>query len=379
MTKKLPLLGNLTAKKFLRDYWQKKPLLIRDAVPAFTGLLPVKDLLRLACTDDVQVRLVQREGKQWDVQHGPFSPSYLKRLPAKNWTLLVQELNHHLPKAAALLQQFAFIPHARLDDLMVSYAPAGGGVGAHMDSYDVFLLQGEGQRRWEISAQQDLSLVPDAPLKLLKKFKAEQEWVLGPGDMLYLPPRYAHRGTAVTPCITYSIGFRAPSAQELAQEFLVYLQDQIALPGMYADPQLQPQTHAGEIGAAMLKQVSALLKNIRWNDADVLGFLGGYLTEPKAHVFFDPPARAMDSRAFFAQARNLGLQLGPKTQMLFSGNQFFINGETFMADAGELPLLMQLADTRRLYPAATVSSKFKQRLGEWYNLGYIKFIQTVDG
>jgi 50S ribosomal protein L16 3-hydroxylase len=196
--------------------------------------------------------------------------------------------------------------------------------------------------------------------------------------MLYLPPRYAHRGTAVTPCTTYSIGFRAPSAQELAQQFLVHLQDHISLPGMYADPQLKPQTHPGEIGTAMLKQVAGLLTNIRWTDADVLAFLGGYLTEPKPHIFFYPPPQPMDYKTFSAQARKSGIQLAPKSQLLFRGNQFFINGEAFIAQASELPLLVQLADTRQAQPSAALGRDLKQRLAEWYNAGYIQLGRVVD-
>src|SRR3990167_5380334 len=218
------LLGDITPRQFLTEYWQKKPLLIRAAYPDFTGLLSADELAGLACEEDVQARLViNRQGK-WQVENGPFDEARFAKLPKRDWTLLVQGVNHHLPEAATLLQRFDFIPHARLDDLMVSYAPDGGGVGPHFDSYDVFLLQGQGKRLWRIRSEEDLTLVDGAPLRILKNFKTEQEYLLEAGDMLYLPPHVAHWGIAVGDCITYSIGFRAPSAQELATQFLTYMQ-----------------------------------------------------------------------------------------------------------------------------------------------------------
>ncbi|HYD33010.1 MAG TPA: cupin domain-containing protein, partial [Methylophilaceae bacterium] len=201
---RLDLLGGLTAEQFLQEYWQKKPLLIRNAIPDFSGLLRPEELAGLACEEGVQSRLVSQQRNKWRVEEGPFEEERFLKLPARNWTLLVQEVNHHLDEADALLRRFNFIPYARLDDLMVSYAPDEGGVGPHFDSYDVFLLQGQGKRLWRISEQKDLSLIADAPLRILKHFETEQEWLLGPGDMLYLPPHIAHWGIAKGDCMTYS-------------------------------------------------------------------------------------------------------------------------------------------------------------------------------
>jgi len=230
-----PLLGGLSPTRFLREIWHKRPLLIRNAIPGFAGLLSPAEMRQLACRDDVESRLIRGSGSDWQLDHGPFRKSDFRRLPETEWTLLVQSLNQFLPEADALLARFNFIPHARLDDLMASYAVPGGSVGPHFDSYDVFLLQGQGHRRWQISTQTDLALIDDAPLKILRRFKAEDEWVLGPGDMLYLPPHVAHYGVAVDACMTYSIGFRAPAAEELAHGFLMHLQDTLALEGRYAD------------------------------------------------------------------------------------------------------------------------------------------------
>ncbi len=373
LTKKLTHLGGLTAAQFLRDYWQKKPLLVRNAFPDFNGLLPIKDLLTLAQDEDVQSRLIQKQGAKWDVRHGPFNKKTFSSQPQKNWTLLVQELNLHLPAAGELLQAFAFIPHARLDDVMVSYAVEGGGVGAHVDSYDVFLLQGEGRRRWEISNQQDLRLVADAPLKLLQNFIAQTEWTLGPGDMLYLPPRYAHKGTAVTACTTYSIGFRAPSHQELATQFLIYLQDDLALDGMYADADLKTQPHPAEISAAMLKQTTHILKKIKYNQTLIQSFLGSYLTEPKAHIFFDQPENDLSEKIFLSSAHKRGIVLAPPSLMLFRGQQFFINGESFAVDAAEQHFFIQLADTRRAILSKPMHANTVARLCDWYNNGWVRY------
>ena len=299
MNKPLKLLNNLSPVQFLAEYWQKKPLLVKNAIPNFTGLLSPNDLAGLACEDDVQARIIQQQKDQknkdkWSVKSSPFDEAVFAKLPAKNWTLLVQSVNHYLPEASDLLAQFNFIPHARLDDLMVSYAPAGGGVGAHVDSYDVFLLQGTGKRRWKISAQANLSLIEGAPLKILKNFVSEQEWLLEAGDMLYLPPQIAHWGISESDdCMTYSIGFRAPKTQELQHEFLSYLQDNISADalyaeGLYADADLKPQNHPAEISADMINNVSQMLQKITWDKDKVADFLGKYLTEPKLDLVFEP-------------------------------------------------------------------------------------------
>ncbi len=258
MNKPLALLNNLTPSQFLAEYWQKKPLLIKKHLPDFNGLLSPNELAGLACEDDVLARIISHKKGKWTLKNGPFDDADFTKLPIgtskkSDWTLLVQNVNHHLPEAADLLALFNFIPHARLDDLMVSYAPKGSGIGAHVDSYDVFLLQGAGKRNWKISAQKDLSLVENTPLKILQNFKAEQEWTLEAGDMLYLPPQIAHWGVSESDdCMTYSIGFRAPKTQELAHEFLNYLQDNLVqdnfdAEGLYTDADLALQKHPAEI------------------------------------------------------------------------------------------------------------------------------------
>ena len=373
MKTKLTLLGGLSVADFLRDYWQKKPLLIRQAVPGFKGLLDPQQLIELSCLEDMQARLVKQSRGKWQLERGPFDPDEMAKLRGK-WTVLVQGVNHALPQADALLNQFNFIPHARLDDLMVSYAPKGGGVGPHFDAYDVFLLQGQGHRRWQISTQQDRSLIPGAPLRILQKFEVEQEWVLEAGDMLYLPPQCGHNGIAEDDCMTYSIGFRTPAYQELAEQFLVYLQDRICVEGMYADPGLQQQKHPSEIGAEMLQQVAQAIHQVRWDDEDIANFLGSYLSEPKPHIFFDTPAKPLSAERFSQALHTRGIALDLKTQMLCHDSTAFINGEAHPVGKSCYRMLRELADTRELRLTGKVTEEATVLLYEFYMDGYIKLL-----
>ena len=382
----LKLLGGLTPEDFLKEYWQKKPLLIKNAIPNFSGLLSPDELAGLACEDDVQSRIVRYKKGKWFAEHGPFDEDDFANLtdkptPENNWTLLVQSVNHHLPEGAALLQQFDFIPHARLDDLMVSYAPNGGGVGPHFDSYDVFLLQGQGKRLWRISEQTDLSLVEGAPLRILQNFDTAQEWLVEPGDLLYLPPHLGHWGIAVTDngvdCMTYSIGFRAPKNQELATEFLGFLQDKlnqdkIVLDGIYHDDDLSLQEHAAEISKEMIAKVSANLQQIKWSDDIVAEFLGRYLSEPKVDVIFEAN-RKMALRGFGEKIAKHGIALSLKSQMLFAGDCFYLNGEMAKFTDEAASVLITLADKRGIDATDISNALLMQQLYDWYLAGYLSF------
>jgi 50S ribosomal protein L16 3-hydroxylase len=364
-------LAGLSEEQFLHQYWQKRPLLARRALPECAGLVRRDTLFELATREDLESRIVLRRGRRWQVRHGPFDGREFKRLPLSGWTLLVQGVEQVLPAARKLLQEFAFIPYARLDDLMVSYAPPGGGVGPHFDSYDVFLLQGAGERRWRVSRQRDLSLVSGAPLRILRRFRPSREWLLQPGDMLYLPPRCAHDGIAINDCITYSIGFRAPAAREVGARFLEFLQDRLQLSGIYEDPDLEPQSRPARLGERMVRKVAKTLGRIRWRDADVARFLGCHLTEPKAHVFFTRPPRPLPARAFAAQAARHGVRLALATRMLFHGKTIFINGEDCLVGASAARLLTRLADRRLLPPLVRPNRDSAHRLYQWYRAGYI--------
>ncbi len=367
----LSVLGGLTPDQFLRKYWQKKPLLIRSAIPDVQAPLTPEALFRLAAREDVESRLITNFRRQWKMQHGPFAA--LPSTTQKNWTLLVQGLNLHDDQADQLLQQFRFIPDSRLDDLMVSYATDGGGVGAHVDSYDVFLLQVHGQRRWRISAQKDLSLREGLPLKILRHFTPEQEFILNPGDMLYLPPQYAHEGVAVGECMTCSIGFRAPAWQELGEAFLAFMADSIDLPGRYSDPTLQSSRQPAAISDSLMDAVTRALQKLSPTAADREIFLGEYLSEPKATVSFDPPARPVSFLQFQKTLARDGIRLHRKSRMLHRGTHIFINGESFAPNAGDRKILRQLADDRQLAPApaSKASADLMESLYQWYEDGWL--------
>ncbi len=369
------LLGGITPTVFLRDYWQKRPLLIKNALPGFNGLLTRDELINQACAEDAQSRLVVQKKGKWHLKHGPLSDHDFVKLPKKQWTLLVQEVNYFLPSARDLLKKFSFIPHARLDDLMVSYAPKGGGIGPHFDSYDVFLLQGMGSRRWQISAQQDDQFIADAPLRILRNFLPEQEWVLNAGDMLYLPPKYAHNGIAETDCMTYSIGFRAPSFHELMMQFLIYLQDNLAAEGRYSDPDLQLQAYPSKINAAMLSQVNSILKKIQWNRNDIENFLGIYLSEPKSHIFFEQSTNPLTSDLFLRKIMKNGIRLNLKSRMLSGANKLFMNGEIYEVGDGAYHFLVKLANDQEILPPLSINEEAGEVLYQWYINGYIEVIE----
>ena len=367
----MQLLGGMTATQFLSQFWQRKPLLIRNAISDFKGVVQASELLALAQRPDVESRIVRRDRGTWKVQEGPILRADIGRLPRSDWTILVQGLNLELPAADALLRRFRFLPHARLDDVMVSYAVAGGGVGPHFDSYDVFLLQGQGRRRWSIAKRHDSVLEPGAPLKILRRFRAERQWVLGPGDMLYLPPGWAHDGVAVEPCFTYSIGFRAPSHGEIAREFLGFLQDRVDFDGLYGDRGARPAQHAAEIPQAMVEHALAAVKKIRWRRDDVGQMLGRYLSEPKPHVAFSRPRRSLSPARFASRSRALGLRLDARSRMLFRGADFFLNGERIEAGTRSRTLLARLADERSLPPGARLPEALVRLFHAWYLAGWL--------
>jgi 50S ribosomal protein L16 3-hydroxylase len=367
------VIRGLDPARFMRVHWQRKPLLLRGAFAGFPEPLSPKQVLALAGDPDAQSRLVTRRRGRWHLRNGPFTAPELARLPARDWTVLVQDTNHFSDAAARLLDAFAFIPRARIDDLMVSYAAPGGGVGPHVDSYDVFLLQGSGRRRWQISRQRDLDFVPGLPLKVLADFRPEQEWVLEPGDMLYLPPGVAHHGVAESECLTWSVGFRASADQELVLAFIDFLADRTHLDGQYADPGLARTRASGKIPPRMIEHAARALAGIRWTRRDVAEFLGRHLSEPKAHVFFDPPARPLSAARFAAATGRKALVLDRRTRLLYSGNAFHCNGEVHRASGESAARLRRLADDRRLAPQEKAPQAFLALARDWHAAGYLHF------
>lgn len=365
-TRPLSLLGGLSPAQFMKRHWQKKPLLVRNAIPGFSPLLAPGELFALAARDDVESRLVVHERASWRLQRGPFARRALPPLKQPQWTLLVQGVDLHHPAAHALLHGFAFLPAARLDDLMISYATDGGGVGPHFDSFDVFLLQAQGRRRWRIGRQQDLALQEGVPLKILKNFQAEEEYVLDPGDMLYLPPRYAHDGVAAGACQTYSIGFRAPAQAELARELLQRIAEEAAEDApqrLYRDP-AQPATDSpGAIPPALSAFARDALARALADPSALDRALGEYLTEPKANVWFEPGP---------APRRLRSLALDARTRMLHDGRHVFINGEAWRAAGRDAKLMRRLADSRRLdeRELAGASESARELLASWCEAGW---------
>jgi 50S ribosomal protein L16 3-hydroxylase len=330
---KVPLLGGLSAQQFLRRHWQKRPLLVRGALPGFRGVASARRLAALAARPDVEARLVRRRGMRWSVAQGPLACAGL----ARRATLLVSGVNLHVPAAEALLRRFEFLPQARLDDVMVSWAAPGGGVGPHADSYDVFLLQGAGRRVWRLQRPRAFRFVAGAPLKLIADFAPDEELLAEPGDLLYLPPGWGHDGVALEECQTCSVGFRAPQGQELAAAFLDYLHERGLPRADYRDPDLRPAGRGAQIPAAMHAHAAAVLGRVRWTRRDVDEFLGRYLTAPKPHVVFARPRRPLARAAFARGLRRARLALDAKSLMLYRGARCFLNGASLPARAPRRP------------------------------------------
>ncbi|KQO37739.1 cupin domain-containing protein [Pseudomonas chengduensis] len=280
----LQLLGGLTAREFLRDYWQKKPLLVRQAIPDFESPISPDELAGLALEEEVESRLVIEHGERpWELQRGPFNEDTFQDLPERDWTLLVQAVDQFVPEVAELLEDFKFLPKWRIDDLMISFAAPGGGVGPHFDNYDVFLLQAHGHRRWQIGqmCDADSPLLPHADLKILAQFEPTDEWVLAPGDMLYLPPCLAHCGTAEDDCMTYSVGFRAPSAAEVLTHFTDFLGQFLPDEERYSDADIQPSEDPNQIQRDALERLKALLNEHMGDERLLMTWFGQFMTEPK--------------------------------------------------------------------------------------------------
>lgn len=279
-------LGNISAETFLKEYWQKKPLLIRNAFPDFEPPVSANELAGLACEEQVESRLIKQEanGDGWSLMHGPLDEEVFASLPKSHWTLLVQAVDHWVPEANALLEQFRFIPSWRIDDLMISYAVKGGGVGPHYDNYDVFLIQASGKRRWEIGGTygEHSPRRDDTPVMILPEWEAEESYVLNPGDMLYLPPRLGHNGIAETnDCMTYSVGFRAPSHADILRNFTDFVGEQLTSEMRYSDADLTLQASPGEITDDALGKVRAIFQRYLDEPGLLEDWFGQFMTEPK--------------------------------------------------------------------------------------------------
>ena len=392
----LPLLAGLSPAQFMRRHWQKKPLVVRQAVAGMQPFLSRPALFKLAAREQVESRLIVQQEKGWQMKQGPMSPKGFPPFSQPGWTLLVQGVDLHEAAGHALLQQFRFVPDARLDDLMISFATPGGGVGPHFDSYDVFLLQASGRRRWKIGRQKDFTLQTDVPLKILQNFEPEEEFVLEAGDMLYLPPRYAHDGMAEAcvgadgknaDCMTYSIGFRAPGQTEMAAELLHRLaemnedadeessskaSEKSRSARRYSDP-LQPATsHPAAMPAGLLDFAGKAVLDALKDPLALACALGEHMTEPKPAVWFDEPVQAWDGDAL--KTGEVGIALDARTRMMYDEAHIFINGESYRAKGADARLMQGLADSRSLdaRELRKASAGAVSLLADWHEAGWLQ-------
>ena len=367
----LPLLGGLSPARFMRRHWQKKPLLVRQAWPDVQPPIGRSALFDLAGAEGVESRLLTRSDGSWRLRHGPFARRTLPPLKQPGWTLLVQGLDLHCQAAHEMLRPFRFVPEARLDDLMISYASDGGGVGPHLDSYDVFLLQVHGRRRWRIGPVADRSLLPGLPVRILADFQPTEEWLLEPGDMLYLPPLWGHDGIAEGECMTCSVGFRAATATTLAQELLHQLADDLEAPDAGARERIyrdagQPATDMpGRLPVSLRQFAQAALQRALDDPRALDRALGVLMTEPKPQVWFDPGARL---------PAGSGVVLDRRSRMAYDDHHVFLNGEAFDASGRDARLMHRLAD-QRLLEAADVdrlSPGACELLADWADAGWVR-------
>lgn len=386
MQETLTLLGERSAETFLRDYWQKRPLLIRGALPNFQSPITADELAGLSCEEDVESRLILEHAgpTPWSVEHGPIDESRFGELPETHWTLLVQECNRYVPELADLMDQFNFIPSWRVDDVMASYAPAGGSVGPHTDQYDVFLIQAFGTRRWQISQEpvDENNQLPDIDLSIMRDFSASEEWVLQPGDMLYLPPGVAHHGVALEDCITLSVGFRAPSHAELLTGFADHVSAQLDASQRYSDNDLTLQNSPGEISPAALKKVREILRTKLEDDNAINQWFGEFITEAKQPHDIIDEAENIDTEQFlqqFEQAGNLFRNDDLRFAFIEDDGMatLFIDGHAYPLDSKQAfaaPLLCnQHSVAYSQLEAALNENTFANLLTTLYNQNYVDF------
>jgi 50S ribosomal protein L16 3-hydroxylase len=349
----LTLLGGLSPRQFLRDHWQQRPLLVRQALPGFESPLPPEELAGLACEAAVISRLVQERGGEgpWAVRHGPFEEGDFLTLPETHWTLLVSDVEKHLPELRACLEPFRFVPDWRMDDLMVSYAAPEGSVGPHVDEYDVFLLQAHGRRKWQISTAPSApdNLLPGLDLRILREFEPEEEWILEPGDMLYLPPGVAHHGVAPEPCMTWSVGFRAPAWRDLIAAWVDARYEALPANRRYGDRELEIQDNPGEITTdALARLMAGMREAMSMNDAALTRWLGCHLTEPKAelleHLPLPEPLTDDEARDLLHRPGRLERHGAARLawMRLDDGLGLYVNGREHRLPPGAEPLVRTL-------------------------------------
>ncbi len=367
---------------FLRDYWQKRPLLIRNPWRAWRNPLDPDELAGLACEDGVESRLIVEKDDGLHVEHGPIPEARFAKLGEQPWTLLVQAVDHLIPNVAALIEPFRFIPNWRIDDVMVSYASDGGGVGPHFDQYDVFLVQGLGRRRWRIGGLCDAAtpLTPHDDLRLIAHFEAAEEWVLEAGDMLYVPPRFAHEGIAVgDDCMTYSIGFRAPSRSELIAHWCDHLLAESVDDDRYGDPHLMAQANPGEIAAPDIGKAQAMIAEKLLDREAFARWFGAYITAPKyADRDFAPDDAETVETVSAHLAGDVPLVRNPASRFSFIRESadrviLFVDGETFAVSGGAAKFAEAVSASASLTVDPAVASEAVPLIVQLIDQGSLKF------
>ncbi|EIJ43435.1 hypothetical protein BegalDRAFT_2593 [Beggiatoa alba B18LD] len=385
LTHTISLGASLTPADFLKYYWQKRPLLIRQAIPNFKSPITPKELIDLACEESVESRLILEKGGKnpWEVHYSPLEKKQFKRLPKTHWTVLVQETNRYFTDAEDILDQFRFIPNWRIDDLMMSYAVPEGSVGPHLDSYDVFLLQAHGKRRWQISRQQG-DFIPDLELRILREFTPEEEWILEPGDMLYLPPNVAHHGVAIDECMTFSIGFLAPSHTDMLNNYVTHTVMQLDSDHRYTDPDLSLQNEQGEISQAALDKIYPIIHSLPTDKHSINQWFGCFITEGRHHEGgeFDCPEPPYSPDEWLAEfAQTPCLRRAARMAFIREGDNI-----TLFAQGAAYPLIKKLAfvaplltEQRELTYIALKpyfnDMEFVQLFTDFTNAGYLYFIE----
>lgn len=383
------LLGDLTPAEFLADYWQKKPLLIRNALPEFESPLTPNELAGLACEPEVHSRIILEEGGDhpWELREGPFEPEAFTKLPETHWTLLVHEVDRLIPEVHQLLETVQFLPRWRIDDIMISYAPEHGNVGAHVDNYDVFLLQGVGQRRWKINHDpippEDESWIEERDVRILSDFTADATWILNPGDVLYLPPRIPHHGIALGDCMTYSIGCRAASHRKLLLGWMEYLAESLDEKNRYSDPGLSPRSSPGRITSDDLQRVRSILDEIIGGRNELDRWFGELVTEPSRGGTSMPPEVELPPDELAGRIRR-GADLRRSEASRFSyvdkpseRSILFVDGSSYSVPA-EWSSITQLLSDRVTLPSEDLEPLLEyppcvELLTTLYNGGHVYF------
>ena len=379
-------LGDLSPQDFLENYWQQQPLVVRQAFPGFESPISADELAGLSCEPDVNSRIVIEKGGKhpWQTLYGPMDEAVFQDLPATHWSLLVNDVEKHLPQLVWIVDQFRFIPEWCVDDLMISYAPEGGSVGPHLDQYDVFILQAQGHRRWQVhnrTVAEDNQMA-GTELRIQKEFEAEQEWLLAPGDLIYIPPGVSHYGVATDECLSFSIGFRAATHAEMLQDFVEYISRDLPAEATFRDPGLTVQQYANEITKATIDTVREILKDyLRPDHPELPRWFGHFISDTKADVTPGTEQTVTDFSHLVATHRVLARH--PASRYAFSrrGSRalLFIDGDDFDVSKGFAEALCAHRELELQSLAGSISAEEQQLLLELFNSGKLSTSFRADG